>query len=317
MKPMTGIKVLDLGQGGVTPWASHMMQDMGASVVKVEPLGGDWLAPLKPNKGGASIVYAGNNHDKEILRLDLKGEADRKRLFALVRESDILLENYRAGKMAKIGLDYASLKRVNPMLVYCSATGYGESGPFRDAPATDTHIQAFSGFVSHTGEFIRWYGWFDRLTAVAIVQGAMLGLLHRRRRKTGLRVDTTMLATALWLQNAQIASAQNAGCSIKSGPSHIYKAIDGKFVISYRDAADEEKFFSLIADIAKQERRSGAEELELTTEAVIRRRSANYWIKALTVEGFNCAPLYRTEDIAVHHAWWTSECFRRERRAVQ
>ena len=139
----------------------------------------------------------------------------------------------------------------------------------------------------------------------------MLGLLHRRKHKKGLRVDTTMLATALWLQNAEIASAQNAGCSIRTGPSHVYQAVDAKFVISCRDAAEEQKFFSFIEDVAREEVLGDAEKSAALGDAVIRRRSANYWIKTLTVHGFHCAPLYRTEDIAVHHDWWAGDCFRR------
>ena len=150
--PLSGIRVVDLTRILAGPFCTGMLADMGADVVKVETPGiGDPLRGQGAVKDGLSWYFAGFNRNKRSLSLNLRSEEGRAVLARLITASDVLVENFRPGVLAQMGFDTARLKALKPDLVYCSISGFGTSGPYRDRPSFDFIAQAMSGFMSVTG----------------------------------------------------------------------------------------------------------------------------------------------------------------------
>ena len=159
--PLSHVRVLDLSRIMAGPWTGQIMADLGADVIKVErPVVGDdtraWGPPFLKDKSGNPTRVAGYylsvNRGKRSITLDLDKPEGQNVVRALAARSDIVLENFKAGTLKRFGLDYESLRAVNPRLIYCSITGFGQTGPKRDAPAYDFMIQAMGGLMSVTGE---------------------------------------------------------------------------------------------------------------------------------------------------------------------
>ena len=152
--PLTGVRVLDVSQVMAGPYACMLLADMGADVVKVEPPdGGDQTRGAMgfKLKGNDSMGYLNMNRNKRSMTLNLKTEAGRKVLFSMVKDADILVENYRPGVVKRLGIDYETLSAINPRLVYASISGFGQTGPWANRPGFDLMAQAMSGIMSVTG----------------------------------------------------------------------------------------------------------------------------------------------------------------------
>ena len=152
--PLAGVRVLDVSQVMAGPYACMLLADMGADVVKVEPPdGGDQTRGAMgfKLKGNDSMGYLNMNRNKRSIVLNLKTKAGREVLFKMVKDADILVENYRPGVVKRLGIDYAALSAINPKLVYASISGFGQTGPWADRPGFDLMAQAMSGIMSVTG----------------------------------------------------------------------------------------------------------------------------------------------------------------------
>ena len=152
--PLAGVRVLDVSQVMAGPYACMLLADMGADVVKVEPPdGGDQTRGAMgfKLKGSDSMGFLNMNRNKRSITLNLKTEAGRKVLFRMVKDADIVVENYRPGVVKRLGIDYETLSAINPALVYTSISGFGQSGPWADRPGFDLMAQAMSGIMSVTG----------------------------------------------------------------------------------------------------------------------------------------------------------------------
>ncbi|WJS84722.1 CoA transferase [Paracoccus sp. TOH] len=152
MKPLTGIKVLDLSRVLAGPYCTALLADLGAEVIKLEPPSGDDYRHIGPFKDGESALFTLNNRGKQSLVLDLKDPADLALAKAIAAQVDVVVENFRPGVAARLGLGAEALRAANPLLVYCSISGFGQQGPFRDLPAYDLVVQAMSGLMAGTGE---------------------------------------------------------------------------------------------------------------------------------------------------------------------
>ncbi len=152
--PLAGVKVLDISQVMAGPYTCMLLADMGADVIKIEPPGtGDQTRGAMgfKMKGPDSMGFLNMNRNKRSITLNLKSEAGKKILFELVKDADILVENYRPGVMKKLGVSYEVLSKINPALVYASISGFGQSGPWADRPGFDLMAQAMSGVMAMTG----------------------------------------------------------------------------------------------------------------------------------------------------------------------
>src|SRR5713101_7331927 len=151
--PLSRLLVLDFTQVLAGPYAAQIFGDLGARVIKIEPPGGEMARAVAPHfVKGESAYYLAVNRNKESLAIDLKTERGRAIMLDLARRADILLENFRPGVAARLGLGYEALKAANPKIIVCAISGFGQTGPYRDRPAYDIIVQAMSGGMSMTGE---------------------------------------------------------------------------------------------------------------------------------------------------------------------
>ncbi len=154
--PLTGIKILDFTQAMAGPFATMLLGDLGCEVIKVEPLTGDqtrkWAPPYM---NGMSSYFLSANRNKQSIAIDLKKDEGRNAVKELISKVDLVIENFRPGTMKKLGLDHPSVEKSNPALIYCSLSGYGQSGPFKDYPGYDLTLLSYTGLLGITGEASR------------------------------------------------------------------------------------------------------------------------------------------------------------------
>lgn len=218
--PLAGIKVLDLSRVLAGPWSGQMLGDLGAEVIKVEQPGqGDdtrkWGPPFLPDGSRDSAYYLCANRNKRSVAIDLSRPEGQELVRKLAAEADIVLENFRVGGLAKYGLDYAALKAVKPDLIYCSITGFGQTGPDKDKGGYDFLIQGMSGLMSVTGEanghpLKVGIPVSDLTTGLYATISILAALQHRNRTGEGQHIDLALL-------DAQMALLANQGSNWLNG----------------------------------------------------------------------------------------------------
>ncbi len=198
-KPLAGVRVLDLTRVLAGPFCSMMLGDMGAEVIKVEEPGrGDDTRAWPPFAGGEATYFMSVNRNKQSLTLNLKAPEGREILKKLARKADVVLENFRPGTMERLGLGYAVLSRINPRLVYCAISGFGESGPDAGRAGYDLIIQGESGLMDLTGfpdgpPVKVGTSIADLVSGIMGAHGVALALLARARTRRGQKVEVAML----------------------------------------------------------------------------------------------------------------------------
>jgi len=220
MGALSHLKVLDLSRVLAGPWASQILADLGAEVIKIEhPAGGDdtrgWGPPFMADDAGElteeSAYFLCTNRGKQSVCVDMKTEEGQATLRQLAAQCDVVIENFKVGGAAKYGLDYASLSAQNPALVYCSITGFGQTGPCKDRPGYDFLVQAMGGLMSVTGQPDGAEGAGPQKVGVALTDimtglyatiGVLAALAERDRSGLGQHVDLALLdVTAATLAN--------------------------------------------------------------------------------------------------------------------
>jgi formyl-CoA transferase len=208
-KPLSDIKVLDLSRVLAGPYCSMMLGDLGADVIKVERpgFGDDTRHWSPPSAGGESAYYLFVNRNKRSLTVNLREPEGQEIIRELAKKSDIFIENFKAGSLKKMGLDYDSLKAINPELIYCSITGFGQNGPYKDKPGYDFMIQCMGGVMSITGDpdgppmkvGVAIVDITAGLFACSAIQAA---LRHREKTGKGQYIDIALLDSVVgWLAN--------------------------------------------------------------------------------------------------------------------
>ena len=208
---LEGIRVLDLTRVLAGPWCAQNLADLGAEVIKVErPGAGDdtrgWGPPFLKDRDGHdtpdAAYYLAANRGKKSITIDISSAAGQEAIRALAKISDVVLENYKVGQLKKYGLDYDSLRQVNPALVYCSVTGFGQTGPWAHRPGYDFILQGMGGLMSITGEADDRLGGGPQKVGVAVVdlmtgmystQAVLAALFHRQRTGEGQYIDMALL----------------------------------------------------------------------------------------------------------------------------
>lgn len=243
---LSGVRVLDLGQYLPGPAAAQMLADMGADVVKIESPAGDPLRGLDPVTGkavkGVSPYYAAINAGKKVVRLDLKSTDGKRAFERLVAAADVLIESFRPGRLAKIGLGPDRLRALNPRLVHVALSGYGQTGPLKDAAGHDLNYLAMTGALAASGTedapAMTWPPVADHAAAMQAALGALGALMGRARTGKGAFVDVSLAETALawqaWGLTAAGAgeSVARAGAVLNGGAAYyrVYRTQDEKFV---------------------------------------------------------------------------------------
>jgi crotonobetainyl-CoA:carnitine CoA-transferase CaiB-like acyl-CoA transferase len=264
MSPLQGIRVLELARVLAGPWCGMTLADLGADVIKLEPPEGDdtrgWGPPFAQ---GLSAYFACCNRGKRSLTLDLRDLATRPVLEALVARADVVIENYRTGGAEKLGVDYPTLRAINPRLIYCSISGYGRHGPDAQRPGYDFAIQAEAGLMSLTGPV---EGEPQRTgTAVADIStgqnaamAVLAALFHRERSGEGQRVDVSLFDSQLQLlANSASGVLFTGNDAPRLGNQHpnivpyqVFAASDAHFVLA---VASESLWQRLCAVLEKPE----------------------------------------------------------------
>ena len=198
--PLEGVTVVDMTQGICGPYASLLLADAGARVVKVEPPEGDYARHFSPPLNGVSSAFFHLNRNKEGVRLDTRKSEDRQRLLELLKNADVFIEETGQRRMKRLGLSYQDLEKLNPGLIYCSISPHGTKGPLRDQPASELTLQAMSDFLNTLGvageEPVRMGpDMASAGTSLFAVHGILGALYHKWRTGEGQRIDVSMLAT--------------------------------------------------------------------------------------------------------------------------
>ena len=232
MTPLEGVRVVDMARILAGPWAGQTLADLGADVIKVEAPSGDdtrqWGPPFIDRDGDRSAgYYYGCNRGKRSIALDFRDAGDRATLIELIKTADILIENYKFGGLEKYGLDYDSLRAVNPRLIYCSITGFGQTGPYKTRAGYDYLIQGMAGIMSITGEPDGapqrvGVAITDILTGLYGVIGILSALQMRDRTGQGQHVDMSLLDCATsFLANQGMNYLATGNVPERTGNYHV------------------------------------------------------------------------------------------------
>ena len=320
MQPLTGIKVLDLSRVLAGPYCTMVLGDLGAEVIKVEPPEGDetrrWGPPFA---GGESAYYLCVNRNKRGMVVNLKTEAGKNILRELAMQSDVLVENFRPGTLEKFGMDYESACALNPRLVYCSITGFGQTGSMRDKPGYDFMIQAMGGVMSITGEpegepMKAGVAIADLFAGQNAVIAILAALQARHLTGAGQHLDISLFDSELgWLANVASNYLISGNLPRRHGNAHpnivpyqSFRARDAWFVIA---VGNDKQFEALCKVIGKSElgihprfvtnsaRVENRDELIALFKPTFATRNASEWLDALEKAEIPCGPINNLEQV--------------------
>ena len=313
MGPLEGLLVADFSRVLAGPYATMLLADMGASVVKVEGPQGDetrtWMPPVRDD---VSTYYLGINRGKRSIALDLRDEADAELGRELARRADVVIENFKPGGLAKYGLDYPSVSAENQKVIYASITGFG-SGDGRHVPGYDLMVQAISGLMSLTGDpdgppYRAGISVFDVMAGNHAVIGILAALRHRDATGEGQHVEVNLLSSALTgLVNHSSAYVAGGVVPTRMGNAHpsvfpyeplptadndliVAAANDGQFrklcdVLELHDIPDDPRF------ARNADRTKNREELRPILLERLKTRGAVEWFDLLVAAGVPCGPI--------------------------
>ncbi len=319
--PLKGIRVLDLTRILAGPYATMILRDLGAEVIKIEQPGiGDEARDFGPFKNDFSLYFMSVNRGKKSITLNLKSPRGKELFLELVKGSDILVENFRPGTMEKLGLDYESLKTHHPSLLYAACSGFGQTGPYAMRGAYDMIIQGMGGIISITGEPDRppvrvGTSIGDITSALFTAIGILSALRHRDQTGEGQLIDVGMLdCQVAILENAMVRYFSTGDIPRPLGRRHpaitpfeIFESADGYVVIAignnelwrkfcehvdHPELIDDERFHTNAL------RTENHESLFPILAEIMCRRTTDEWVEALETIGVPCGPVNTVDKVA-------------------
>jgi len=315
---LAGVRVLDLSRLLPGPYCSRILVDFGAEVIKVErPDGGDWLRYVPPLVDGESLLFCALNRGKKSLTLNLKSDEGRAIFLQLAETADVLLESFRPGVMERLGLGYETLAQANPRLIYCSLSGYGPDGPYREQAGHDLNYAGLVGLLGLTGPregppSIPGTQVADLAGPLWAAIGILLALLARERTGQGQRVDGSLLGAAL--SCLPVAVAQHLGGqpvgrgrgSLTGGQVcyQVYETQDGQYMTL---AALEPEFWAAFCRTVGREDLLGqqfapavpGEPAYEELRALFQARTRQEWVEILSGVDACCEPVYTLREALV------------------
>ena len=333
--PLAGVRVLDLSRILAGPFCGQNLADLGAEVIKVErPGAGDdtrsWGPPFLPTAdqqdSSDAAYFAAANRGKRSITLNLADARGQAIVRQLAAQSDVLLENYRVGQLARYGLDPASLLALNPRLIYCSITGFGQTGPWAHRAGYDFIIQGLCGLMSVTGEADDRPGGgpqkagvavTDLMTGMYATQAILAALLARARSGQGQHVDLALLDVGVaMMANMATNYLANGLAPMRYGNAHpnivpyqTFATQDGWIIVA---AGNDEQFRRFVTtggapELASDarwarnaDRVRGRATLVPLLESMVQRQRTNWWIDALEGVGVPCGPIQDLADVFRH-----------------
>ncbi|GMB07967.1 crotonobetainyl-CoA:carnitine CoA-transferase CaiB-like acyl-CoA transferase [Thermolongibacillus altinsuensis] len=318
---LDGIRILDMTRVLAGPYSTMILGDLGADVIKVEAPGGSddtrfWGPPFQ---NGVSAYYISANRNKRSITVNLKTEEGKEVIRRLAKTVDVVIHNFKTGTMEKFGLDYNALSSLNPQLIYCSITGFGETGPYRHLPGYDYIIQAMSGWMSITGTEssgplkvgVAITDVFTGLYAAIAVQAA---LLAREKTGRGQKIDLSLFDSAIsTLVNVASNYLMSGEVPKRLGNDHpnivpysTYEASDGLLVIAVGNDRQFQSLCELLSDptIGKDPRFQTnpgrvayRDELNQRLNEEIKKRTKAEWQQLLAEKGVPCGPVNTLDQL--------------------
>lgn len=315
-QPLAGVRVIDLTHALAGPFCTHHLQLMGAQVIKVEPPHGD---DFRDRPGSFTAANAG----KQSVTLDLKSDAGREILDRLLKTGDVLVENYRPGVAKKLGLEWSRLKEVNPRLIYCSISGYGQDGPLQSMPAIESSVQAASGLMaaqldpdSHPRRTTMLL--LDPLTGYVAYAAILAALYQREHTEVGQRLDVAMIDAAMIIASVAIANEQ---IPLPSSPAPPGVSIVGRPTVGRFQAADRGLWIAAVLPVwwervceaigrpelkddarfaTPEQRFANADALMAAWEEGLKAQSAEFWEAELSARGVPAAVVRTIGEFVAH-----------------
>jgi len=319
-RTLEGLTVVDLTQNIAGPYCTQLLGDFGADVIKVErPAGGDDVRRYAPIAHGESAAFLSFNRNKRSVCVDIRQEAGREIVRRFAARADIFAHSLKPGGAEQLGLDYAALAALNPRLIYCSLSGFGEKGPLRDLPGYDPVAQAYSGAMTSTG----YPGDPPSRIAIPLIDmgagmwlcmGVMAALLERHASGRGARVDTSLLEVGITWNTVQLANFIATGrlpekCGSASpilAPYQAFKCSDGEVFI----AAGNDRLFAKLCTLlglealledpryaTNADRVARREELRAIIERETVKHAAAYWLDAIRAAGIPGGPINTLDKV--------------------
>lgn len=326
--PLDGVRVLDLSRILAGPTATQLLGDLGADVIKVErPGAGDdtrkWGPPFVTGQDGEptreSAYYLSANRNKRSITVNLASEAGQALIKRLLKHCDILVENYKTGGLKKYGLAYEDLKEEFPDLVYCSITGFGQTGPYSNRAGYDFLAQGLGGIMSLTGPregppMKCGVGIADVMCGMYAATSILAALRHRDRTGEGQQIDCALVDTQVaWLINEGCNYLLSGKRPIPQGNEHpnivpysVFESTDGHFILAVGNDSQFQKWceFAGAADLAQDprfqtnsQRIENREALYAAMPAYTRLKSSQDWIDGLAERGVPCGPIKHVDEV--------------------
>ena len=318
-RALDGIRVLDLSSYIAGPFATMFLGDLGAEVIKIETPGeGDPFRTWDKEPRLYSPTFCSFNRNKKSLTLNLRSEQGKKIFHRLARQADIIVENSRPGVMDRLGIGYESVREINPKIIYCSISAFGQSGPYRDRPGYDTIGQALSGLLSLLTDLESPKGpgaaFSDHLGGIYGCYGILGALLARERTGQGQKVETSLLeATMSFIgysitQSLFTGEVPRMGSRLKQAQVYAFVAGDGlPFVIHL---SHPPKFWEGVTEVAgrpdlrndprfrdRHARIRNYEDLEKILKEAFRAAPREQWLKMLEERDVPCAPIRALDEV--------------------
>jgi formyl-CoA transferase len=313
MKPLQNISVIDLSKVLAGPLCGQYLGDLGADVIKVEPVdGGDDTRGWLPQKEGQSATFLAVNHNKRSLAVDLKSDEGRRIVHRLVETADVVIQGFGGGTAKRLGVDYETLSSLRPDLIYCEISGYGRDGPMGHNPGYDVMLQAFSGMISTMGtpgQFARAsFSPVDLGTGMHAVSGILAALINRSQTGRGCYVEVSLLDTATafmtylahgyWLTGEIPGPLGTAHGSL--APYQAFVATDGPLMIGVGNDAQWRRFCAVMGlpDMAEDPRFAtnaarviNIKETAARVQRAVGEHPVTHWLEVLAAANLPCAPI--------------------------
>ena len=320
---LRNMKVVDLSQVLAGPYCSMVLGDLGADVIKVEKYpNGDDTRTMGPYVEQESYSFMMANRNKRGIRLNIKEEAGKNILLDLARTADVFIENFRPGTVKKLGIDYETLREINPGLIYCSISGYGQTGPYRHKGGYDIMAQGLSGLMSMTGEkggrpVKNGIAIHDVAAGVTAIYSILAAYIHKLQTGEGQYIDISLvdagLAWTVWESAAYFGAGEvstaNGSAHRVTAPYQGFATRNGHILVGAgnqklweafcREVIEREELIDDPRFLTNTDRKNNLEELEQVIQEILLQQDSDYWLSRLDAAGVPSSPINRYDE-ALH-----------------